>query len=80
MKRLDICLKDCPKWFPCLEKPNPTNSWDWSDWGLAAVGHPRNATEGKWTLGGGIKVLFMSTFYVLKKNKTKLRNKLKRSL
>ena len=38
------------------------------------TGHLRDAAEEKWTLGGGIKVLYIYRFYV--KSKAKFRNKL----
>ena len=40
------------------------------------TGHPRNAAEGKWTLGAVIKVPCIYRFYGPKKSKTEFRNKL----
>ena len=39
-------------------------------------GHPRDAAEGKWTLGGGIEVPCIYRFYGPKKSKAEFRNKL----
>ena len=36
------------------------------------TGHPRDATEGKWTLGGGIEVPCIYRFYGPKKPKPNL--------
>ena len=44
------------------------------------IAYPRHIPEGKCMLGGGIKVQCIDTFYGPKENKTKFRNKLKRSL
>ena len=38
-------------------------------------GHPRDAAEEKWTLGGGIEVPCICRFYGPKKSKTEFRNK-----
>ena len=40
------------------------------------TGHPSDAAEGKWTLGGGIEVLCIYRFYGHKTSKAKFRNKL----
>ena len=40
------------------------------------TGHPRDAAEGKWTLGGGIEVPCIYRFYGPKKSKGEFRNKL----
>ena len=40
------------------------------------TGHPRDAAEGKWTLGGGIKVPCIHRFYGPKNSKAEFRNKL----
>ena len=39
-------------------------------------GHPRDAAEGKWMLGGGIEVPCIYRFYGPKKSKAEFRNKL----
>ena len=38
------------------------------------IGHPRDAAEGKWTLGGGIEVPCICRFYGPKKSKAEFRN------
>ena len=40
------------------------------------TGHPRDAAEGKWTLGGGVEVPCIDRFYGPKKSKAAFRNKL----
>ena len=40
------------------------------------TGHPRDAAEGKWTLGGRIEVPCIYRFYGPKKSKAQFRNKL----
>ena len=47
---------------------------------VEVIGHPGDAPKGKWTFKGDIKVLCMYKLYGPKKNKTELRNELKRSL
>ena len=44
------------------------------------VEHTRDAPEGKRTLGGGIEVPWVYTFFGSKKNKTGSKNELKSSL
>ena len=40
------------------------------------TGHPRDAAEGKWALGGGLEVPYIYRFYGPKKSKAEFRNKL----
>ena len=40
------------------------------------TGYPRDAAEGKWSLGGGIEVPSIYRFYGPKKSKAEFRNKL----
>ena len=44
------------------------------------TGLPRDAPEGKWTLGGGIEIPCTYTLYGLKKNKQELRKKIKQAM
>ena len=41
------------------------------------TGEPRNALEGVWVLGGGVETPCKYFIYGVKKNKCKIRNKLK---